>query len=74
MTDHPLSNEIKIHSSEYVSTTEAATLLNVSIDTIRRWRRKGDITSARLPNGHHRYKKSALLNLLEEHAPTDGAA
>jgi putative resolvase len=40
---------------------EAAKILGVSIETLRRWEQAGKIKSERTPNGHRRYDTSKLI-------------
>lgn len=43
----------------------AAALIGVSTDTLRRWEKKGRITSVRTPTNHRRFKRTEVLALLE---------
>jgi excisionase family DNA binding protein len=43
-----------------LSISEAARLLEVSTDTLRRWADRGLIETVRLPSGHRRYPRSAV--------------
>jgi excisionase family DNA binding protein len=43
---------------------EAADLMGVSVDTLRRWERAGRITAVRTPTGHRRFKRSDVEALL----------
>lgn len=45
---------------ELVSIGEAASILGVSIDTLRRWDRSGKLKSLKLEGGHRRYYRSQL--------------
>ena len=47
-----------------LSSSEAAYLLGVSTDTLRRWEKEGKLTSSRTEGGHRRYKKKGLNKLL----------
>jgi excisionase family DNA binding protein len=42
-----------------------ARLLNVSVETMRRWTREGKITAIRTPGGEHRYHLSDVQAILE---------
>ena len=44
-----------------ISIGKAAVLLGVTKETIRRWEKKGKITSERTPEGHRRYDSNLLL-------------
>jgi excisionase family DNA binding protein len=46
-----------------LSIGEASEYLGVSIDTLRRWEKKGKIISYRSPGGHRYFKKSELDNM-----------
>ncbi len=48
--------------SNLLSIQEAADLLGVSTNTLRRWETEGKITSERTVGGHRRYQVSDLLN------------
>jgi len=48
--------------SNLLSIQEAANLLGVSSNTLRRWEAEGKITSERTVGGHRRYQVSDLLN------------
>ena len=43
---------------------EASNMLGVSKETLRRWERKGKITSERTQGKHRRYKKETIDRLL----------
>jgi excisionase family DNA binding protein len=47
---------------------EAAALVGISRDTIKRWERDGRIASRRLPNGHRRYRRGDVEALLTTEA------
>lgn len=46
--------------NKIMSIAEAANYLGVSIDSIRRWEKKGYIKSFRTPGNHRRYNKEDL--------------
>jgi excisionase family DNA binding protein len=48
---------------ELLSIGETSDFLGVSIDTIRRWEKKGRIEAYRSPGGHRYFKRSELGNL-----------
>jgi len=56
--------------SELLSIGEAALILGVSRDTLRRWEKAKLISSQRLPNGHRRYRRDDVLALLTTEAAT----
>ena len=45
-------------SIENLSIGKAAKHLGVSVDTLRRWERKGRLNSERSPGGHRYFKKA----------------
>ena len=45
---------------DLVSVGEAATLLGVSVSTLRRWEREGKLAPERTLGGHRRYRRDAL--------------
>ena len=51
-------------NSSIISMSEASEALNVSLDTIRRWEKKGLIKAQRLSNGHRYFDKKELNRLL----------
>lgn len=52
-------------SEKLYTTAEAAELLNISDENVRRWLRTGKITGIKLPNGAHRIRQSTLEGLLK---------
>jgi excisionase family DNA binding protein len=65
-TQHPADN------AEYLSPAEAAALIGISRDTIKRWEKAGRISSLRTPLGHRRFRRSDVEKLLT--GAKDGAA
>lgn len=63
---HPANPE------ELLPPAEAAALVGISRDTIKRWERDGRITSLRTPHGHRRYRRGDVEKLLTE--PTEASA
>ncbi|QBC87350.1 MerR family transcriptional regulator [Mycobacterium avium] len=59
---HPAS------SDELISPGEAAALLGVHVDTVKRWERDGRISSLRTPLNHRRYRRGDVEKLLTEAA------
>ncbi len=53
-----------------LSRSEAAYLLGVSTDTLRRWEKEGKITSSRTEGGHRRYDLTAILKDKEDEGLT----
>lgn len=50
---------------EMLSIGEAADLIGVSVDTLRRWSKKGRVLTYRSPGGHRYYKRKDLINLFD---------
>jgi len=51
---------------EYLAVSQAAALIGVSVDTLRRWERDGPIKAVRTPTGHRRFKRSDVKALLRD--------
>src|SRR3989344_4233733 len=51
------------HQEERLTIGESSEYLGVSIDTLRRWEKKGVITTVRSPGGHRYYFKKDLDKL-----------
>lgn len=49
---------------DLLSAKDAAILLDVSPDTVRRWTRNGKVPHVRLPSGRVRYRRADILALL----------
>jgi DNA (cytosine-5)-methyltransferase 1 len=60
MDDITHTNSIANSVINWIAVTEASRLLNVSVDTIRRWEKKGLIKGKRDPNGHRLFQKTEL--------------
>ncbi len=48
-----------------IDTFEAARILEVSPDTVRRWARNGDVKHVRLPSGRLRFEEGDIRSLLQ---------
>lgn len=55
--------------NQLLTVGEAADIVGVSVDTIKRWEKIGHITSGRTPNGHRRFRRADVERLLQP-APT----
>jgi len=53
-------------AGEYLSTGEAAELLGVHPDTLRRWERAGRVKAVRTPTGQRRFKRADIEALLHD--------
>ena len=51
------------HNLDLISIGDASEYLGISIDTLRRWEKKGRITPMRSPGGHRYFSKRELDNL-----------
>lgn len=49
---------------ELIRVGEAAKLLGISNDTLKRWEKAGLISSVRTPTGHRRFDRDEVLSLL----------
>jgi excisionase family DNA binding protein len=58
--DNNIQNRAGDENEEWLSIGDAAKLLNVSRDTLRRWEKKGKIKVYRSPTNRRRYKKSEI--------------
>jgi putative resolvase len=59
----------------FLSVGDAAALLGVHTDTLRRWEKVGRLTGYRTPGGHRRYAVDELESILTEPAdPAESAA
>ncbi len=52
--------------NDYISIGEAAKMLNLAIETLRRWDNSGKLTAVRTQGGQRRYSIESLKNLLTE--------
>lgn len=50
--------------SEFLPVGEAASLLGIAVETLRRWERDGRIEAIRTPRGHRRFRRSDVEALL----------
>lgn len=48
---------------------EAAQILGVTVETVRRWERAGKIKSQRTPNGHRRFDSGQLGKVSQHSGP-----
>ncbi|WP_092624498.1 helix-turn-helix domain-containing protein [Jiangella sp. DSM 45060] len=59
------------HSDEdLIPVGEAASMLGVHPDTLKRWERAGKIASDRTPTGHRRFRRGDVRTLLTAGAAT----
>jgi len=49
---------------DLLTSGQAAALVSVSIDTIRRWEKAGRIAALRTPTGHRRFRRGDVEQLL----------
>jgi excisionase family DNA binding protein len=59
-----MSDQHPDSDSDLLSIGEAAALLQVSIDTLRRWDAKGYIMSTRTPSKHRRFRRADVEALM----------
>jgi excisionase family DNA binding protein len=55
-----------VPEDEYLAIGEAAALIGVSVDTLRRWAAAGRIKAVRTPTRQRRFKRSDVEALLRE--------
>ncbi len=67
------ATETRVHSQEYVTVREAANLLGVSIDTVRRWEKAGRLPAERLDGRNRHFKLSDLQAFLDQRPMTTSA-
>jgi DNA (cytosine-5)-methyltransferase 1 len=60
--------KMNINLSSYISISDASEKLHVSLDTIRRWEKKGLIKAHRSANGHRYFDKKELDRLLAKNS------
>ncbi len=63
MGKHMQSQISESEKMDYLSIGEASEYLGISIDTLRRWEKKGRITTYRSPGGHRYFQKKDLKGL-----------
>jgi excisionase family DNA binding protein len=56
--------------SEYIRPAEAAKMLGVSTDTVRRYANNGDITAIKTPGGQRRIDRESVEVIREKISPT----
>lgn len=56
----------EISDCNLFKTGEAARILGVHVDTIRRWIHETKLTVIRFPSGHYRVPREELVRILEE--------
>jgi putative resolvase len=56
----------KYEDYEWLKRREAADYLRVTVDTLRRWEKKGIIRPSKVTFGHHLYRKLDLDQMLVE--------
>ena len=61
-------------SDDLLTTTDAAALLKVSGETVRRWVEAGRIRHVRLPSGQLRFHRADIEDILEPIDRSDQAA
>jgi excisionase family DNA binding protein len=68
-TSSLVGDEVKTKLSEYVKTAEAAEILGVAQNTIRKWAEQGTLPVRRNPaNGYRLFKRSDLEKFLDKAA------
>jgi excisionase family DNA binding protein len=54
---------------ELLPPAESASLIGISVDTLKRWEKAGRISSLRTPHGHRRYRRGDVEALLTTDQP-----
>ena len=57
--------------SALLTARDVADLLSVSVETVLRWTRRGELSAIRLPGGALRYRETAVDYWLEQRATPD---
>lgn len=52
-------------TKEFLSVGEAAEILEVSAQTLRRWEKSGAITALRTPGGQRRFRRADVVALID---------
>jgi len=60
-----MPNQTDALASDLIAIGEAARILGVSVDTIRRWEREGRLASIRTLGGQRRFSRAAVEALAE---------
>ena len=55
-----------MREEELLAISEAARMLGVTVETVRRWEREGRIKAVRTPAGHRRFRRSDVEALLKD--------
>lgn len=55
-----------VNPDDLLASGEASKLIGVSRDTLKRWEKKGRITSLRTPDNHRRYRRGDVEALLTQ--------
>ena len=59
---------IQVSDNEWLTAPEAARMLRVSVHTIHRYVRDGEISGIQLPGGQYRIRREEIERLLEPRA------
>lgn len=72
----PLTREALLDNltDPLLTVREAALVLNVCKDTVRRWNNRGLLLATRTPAGQRRFRLSAIVTLMEKRGATPTAA
>ena len=58
-----MPNQTEDEESELVTIGEAARILGVSVDTLRRWERDGKLSASRTLGGQRRFRRDLIVAL-----------
>ena len=56
-----------MRKEENLKTAEVAAMLNVTIDSIRTWHKKGLLPAVRTPGGHLRFRKADVVRFYQQY-------
>lgn len=61
-----MKNSHKKHNKTFLTTTQAAELLNVSLSTLKKFVYEGKLKTLKTPGGHYRILKKDLFALIDK--------
>ena len=56
-----------MRNEEYLRTAEVAAMLNVTIDSIRAWNKKGLLPAVRTPGNHLRFRRADVVKFYQQY-------
>lgn len=52
------------HDDDLIRVSDAAALIGISVDTLKRWTAAGRVAAVRTPTNHRRYRRADILALV----------